>query len=807
MKRLFSLILAVVVATLTILSCTDDFNEQDFLQLQSDLKLKQDSIRRARNKAASDSSTKEAVESYIAAQNEAGSLLAVTVIVREDNTPIQGVTVTLSSGTAKPDGRTQAVLTATTDASGVAVFDAAVIANSTVTLSKTGYVSASSLADFGSPGAPIAITVPNPETGGTKTIYVSPQKSYVNISLPLFSESATAGNTAVISGVYNIENDLTNDPTVRDAIPAGQVITANIGAAMAAAGIINSSCGCVGDYRFTGAAGSLGVAAIDPVTGAFSMRVPATASGMSTSLILPTISGAQKIAVRKLNGQDITPEYRNVPTVWAPGNNPAVASNAIPTIPGAMAVFNTGTPPPPPGRGWGATFAVIGRSLDNINTTISANGNSTGASGTGNNTYNLALRGRGYSSSPAVAVNGGGGGSGATATASLRGYVTSASVTNGGTGYAASTAFDIDFFYTDATGNQVWFAEIPNVMSNASGVIVGNPNSPLTLPVTTGFPGGAMFTTDFAIQGFGVRVSVASASTLGAAAANTTSAAISFTTDTELNSVRITDGGTGYTAAPTFAFSGGGSPTTSAAMSIVAFRSQYTITLSTTAATTPYKLLPAGLVFTYPTNAVDAQSVESPAKVDRLSTNLSTVSTNADFIGQIVTDGTNITALDPQYTFRTTKFWTSAPTLSIVDQSVLKAAANLTISGVGEITNIVNPTGDAPTVNDLFPTAASTDVGDGYDGISVAIVPTVTGAPGSGASFLLTTSTNVNTEEVTWAGTSTRVTAGSGYLQNLNRTNTNVAYTSLSPISVQTGKIYPLVINAGTGIRSENVIN
>jgi hypothetical protein len=312
MKRLFSLILAAVVVTLTIWSCKDDFNEQDFLKLQSDLKLKQDSLRRARNKASADSASKEAVQSYIDAQNAAGSLMAVTIVVREDNTPIQGVTVTLSSGTSKPaSGRTEAVVTAVTDALGTVVFDAAVIANSTITASKTGYSTATALAEFGNPGAPIAVTVPNPETGGTKTIYVAPQKRYESISFPMWSESATAGNTSVLNGVFNWQQDLTNDPNVRDPLPAGLTINADlssalIGATNAASGV-QSTCGCITQFKFSGAAGSLGVAAIDPNTGAFSMRLPATAAGLSINLIYPTVTANQRIAVRRLNGQDIAP--------------------------------------------------------------------------------------------------------------------------------------------------------------------------------------------------------------------------------------------------------------------------------------------------------------------------------------------------------------------------------------------------------------------------------------------------------------------------------------------------------------------
>src|SRR5436853_2667017 len=129
MKRLFSLILSTAVITMVSVSCKDDFNEQDFLKLQSELKLKQDSTKRARDKAAAQSASQEVVQSYIDAQNAAGALMAVTIIVREDNTPIQGVAVSISSGASKTDGRTQATINGTTDALGTVVFETAVIAN------------------------------------------------------------------------------------------------------------------------------------------------------------------------------------------------------------------------------------------------------------------------------------------------------------------------------------------------------------------------------------------------------------------------------------------------------------------------------------------------------------------------------------------------------------------------------------------------------------------------------------------------------------------------------------------------------
>jgi hypothetical protein len=796
MKRLFSLILSATVITMVIVSCEDDFSEQDFLKLQSELKLKQDSIQRLRDQAASDSSSKEVVESYIAAQNAAGELMAVTIVVREDNTPVQGATVTLSSGAPKADGgRTKAVLTGTTDALGVIVFESTVIANSSVTVSRPGFLTATALVDFGAPDAPIAVTVPNPVTGGTKTIFISPQKRFENIALPLFSESAAEGSTAVINGTFRIENDMTNDPLTPDAIPTGLTISANVAGALAGSGAINSSCGCVGDYRFAGAEGSLGVAPIN-ADGTWSMRVPATANGIEIELIYPEISGTSRMAVRRLNGQDISPVFRDVPTLWQPGNFASVnaGTNAIPQIPGAMAVFNTGTPPPAPGRGFTISTAVVPRSLGEG--VISNNGTSNVIDQI---TYNLVLRGRGYNASPAIAI-GSTTGSGAEAVASLRGYIVSATITGGGTGYAADTPYDVQFTYVDVASNVTVINKV-DVTSNSTGSL---PALPLELPVGYGFPGGAMFTTGFEVAAFGVRVVENNTNT---PAVPTTNATFTVVRETEIDEIAITDGGSGYASAPSFTFTGGGSPSAQAVLSVAAFRAQYAITLSTAPATTPYKLLPAQFVFTYPSNAIDGQMIEAPAQVDRLSSNLTAVQQNVSFISQVVTDGTNISALNPQHTFRTTTYWTNPPSLTVIDQTITRAAANVVISSTGGVTAIINPETDSPTLNDLFPTAASTSAGNGYDVLGVAIVPTITGAPGTGASFILDNSYNVATRETTWNGVAAAASVGSGYLQNLNRAASNIAYGVVTPVTVKTGQTYTITIHAGHGVRLETVTN
>ncbi|NBW35996.1 MAG: hypothetical protein EBR30_13435 [Cytophagia bacterium] len=66
----------------------------------------------------------------------------------------------------------------------------------------------------------------------------------------------------------------------------------------------------------------------------------------------------------------------------------------------------------------------------------------------------------------------------------------------------------------------------------------------------------------------------------------------------------------------------------------------------------------------------------------------------------------------------------------------------------------------------------------------------------------------MNTKVVSWTGATTRLSPGAGYLANLNRTTAFQNYNVSSPaVTVQTGKVYNLTIDAGTGVRLENINN
>ncbi|GCC52340.1 hypothetical protein SanaruYs_25760 [Chryseotalea sanaruensis] len=785
--KLFGMI--AIVASATFFGCKDDFTEGDFLKLQNELAKEKEK----RDSAYLEAMTQEQAESYIAALNEAGDLLSITVLVREDNTPVAGVSVSIASGsTETTNGRTKEEVTVVTDAAGRAVFERVTIGDNVISLSKANYVSASARVDFGTPPVPIAL---NTNINGTSvTRYIAPPKRFENFALPLYSESDAEGNTAVIQGTFRIENDLTNDPNVMDAIPAELVVAANLSTALANAGSITSSCNCVADYRFTGGEGSLGVATIDAATGAFSMRVPATANGLNISMIYPTIVGTQRIAVRRLNGVDITPEFRQVPVRWDPAT---AASTNIPVIPGARAVFtyNGSSTPAPAGRGFTITnFTPVARPLSTG--TVSNTGNTT----LSNTTYRINSRGLDYTSAPTVTISGGGG-SGATAESFLRLLTNSFNITNGGSGYAGGLHV-IEFTYIDQNAAVQVYATSGQFLAIGGAL----PTGLRPLPNVAGFAPNAPYTTPNQIQGFGYRVvDVAT----GQPAAPTTPATFVVDDYSELGGIQITNGGSGYTTAPTIALAAGGTPVNTASVTVPAFRTQFNFSLPTGVATTPYRVLPNDIQFIYPANAVDGQTIEISGKVDLINPIGTTQTSNADFIVNLTTDGTNIIALNEGLSFRTNRFWTTAPTVFVQDRTIEAAAANLTIDAVTGQVTFQNPFADGGLSNQrLIPDAANTITGQGYDAVSVEIVPTITGAPGSGAVFNLTTTQNVDNRLVTWGGATVRLSPGAGYLANLNRTNAARGYSGTTTnIVVQTGKVYNLTIDAGTGVRLEAIEN
>lgn len=769
MKRLLIFGMMTAIVSLGIFACKDDFNEQDFLKLQSDLKLKQDSISRARDFAAVDQTSKQAVEEYIAAVNEAGDLMAVTLMVRENGVPVPGVSVSLTTGTANSisSGRTKAVQTASTDNSGNVVFENVVIGSGTISFSKTGYVGATATVDFGQPAAPQQITTT--VNGTTITKYIPPVKRFEEAVVQMFS-TANTGSTATITGRVIIENDVTN---TTPEVPSGVVIRANL------ANLVSGNNEFITGYTLADNS-ALGVATV-AANGTYTMTVPALAAGLNIPLIIPNIEGTCRMAV---NGYDDgtgtavalpSPEYRDVPSTWGP-QAPDGFGITVPNVAGARLVFPAA---PAVGSGLSFDFAPVGKPIGTG--TISASQTAS----VGGAFYRISNRGN-YSNGPAPTVsigNGGGSGSGATARATMQTYVSSLTVTDVGSGYAGyirvnitrerNTGGDVNEGYIDvaAVGDKL----------------------PATIDLTT-FVGAYGFHPETKkvmgssdLKALKITLTAPPGSVLG------TGGQVTAVFKTEVASVQILTGGDGYTSVPTFSFTGAGLPDGSAdhaTIDVVNFPRFWTITPNN-ANTSDYAVMPTFSV-TYPPSP--AGTIAAEANVDVFTSSGSQESNNVSLAGLLTIAGGDVVKRNSNVQLRTNTESGAQPT--IVVTPVLPVNAERTLTGA----HISASNGSISS----FP--GGLDNGDGYSSpVTVTVLPAITGAPGSGAVISLTNTFDVNTLEYTWTGSVTFLNRGSGYLRNLNRKLQDSGTLPSSDVNVQPGKTYTVNIDYGTGRRRVNV--
>lgn len=763
MKRIFSLIVLVSFVSLAILSCKDDFNEEDFLRLQSDLKLKQDSVMRARDKSALDSTSEEAVEEFIAASNEAGDLLALTLIVRENGVPVEGVSVNITTSTANAisNGKTQAIQTGTTDASGNVVFDRVVIGAGTISFAKTGYISSTALVDFGAPAAPTQLQINDPNGNGTITKYLPPTKRYEEGLITMFSTNPAAGSTATIRGRVTIENDVTN---VTPEVPAGVVIRANmanLASTIVAPFIVNYT---LADNS------SLGVATV-AANGDYVMTVPATAAGVNIPLIIPNIEGTCRMAVNGYdNGTEVAvtlaaPEYRDVPTSWGP-QAMGVGGTSIPGVVGARIVVPNA---PAAGSGFALDFVRLGKSI----TTGTINSSSS-AQALGANYYKITSRGLYSAAAPTVTVNGDG--SGATATALLRTMVTSISLTNAGTGYTTPSSVRINATLQDGS---------TQTLSTATLVFAGStiPTSISNLTNVDGDNGG--FGADDAtlfVPETATALSVVIEDETG------TGATVTTTMLTELASVTITNGGSGYTTAPTFTFTGGGllnGSASHASVEVLEFPVQWEV-FPNNAATSDYPVLP-DFTINAPPSAVTAAG--STTVLDLFGTNSALEQNDIDIQSAFMLQNGDIVKRYPALRYIVSYSTDMTPQLIIDDETQANtrlAFSAADINGAnGQIIN--NPTAVA--------------FGNGYNTpMTATVVPAIAGAPGSGALIQVGTTFSSATGEYSYSSSQT-TNPGSGYLPNLNQRATQTATLPTQVNAVQAGKSYTVDITYGTGMR------
>lgn len=775
MKKILSYLLAVTVVSFAIVSCKDNFNERDFLNLQSKLKLKQDSITRARAKAGVDSTSKQSVQSYVNALAAAGKLLSFTVTMRDNNVPIAGVAVTISSGSAGGRSEAASVITVSTDANGNSVFDNLPFGKGAITVSKTGYISGSAGVDFGGVPNPIQINIPTPN--GTQVYFTAPPKQFQNAILPLFSK--TGGSTATIKGNVTIETDLTNKTPE---IPQGITVMADL----SALAITSSASVLITNYRFDDA--NLGSAVVSNTTGAYSLIVPATLAGTSVSLIFPVQDVTQKIAVINLDGAPIAtgPQYRNVPSQFGTGVMP---SGSIPVVAGAKSVYSPS--PVNPGAGVKFNFTLVPRPLNasggnwannyNSQTSFQLGQGPTYAFNAGATQYQLTNPGAGYTSGPAMAITGGGATTDAQMEASLAGVIKTIAVNVGGTGYTG-TFVTVQMRYKDIANNNININTFSAPITISGGAI-----ATISLPATnTGIigvdPTNPYHTINYG-NGYGIQSFDVVISGGGGTGATATTTFSNFVDGIRLKTDK---GGAGYTSAPTITFSGGGA-TTQATMVVQEFRTKWTISIDNSGNTTPYKILPS---------AISWGAMHTGGQFFTDSNVNDQFNSNSQLYNNLTVSGGQIVFINPNRIY-TTSDYSLLPSIIIQDYIPQLAQTDVFINTDGTF-NFLN----------------FVQNGVGYDSkVSVAVSPMITGAPGAGCLLELDNGGfNNNTREYQFTADSYTVkSVGAGYLTQLNQQNLaplNAGFyppTLLSPFTVKSGQIYIRNYNYGTGNRKENV--
>ncbi len=414
MKNLSKISAFAILISLIVFACKDNFSEQDLLAYQSKAISKKDSLNAVKQ---------------LAAMNEAGQLLSYTLQVLEDKVPVTGVSAIITNQTS-----TAGTLSATTDVNGFATFKNIQIGANTVVISKTGYLSATFIVDFGVPTEGTNYKLINNSSG---SVTVVPIKRTASNQVPVFSSAGTA--TATIKGNVTIETDLTN---TAPEIPQGLVIKANLAsvangfggtAVSTSSGSTNQS--TISTYYFN--AGTIGSATVDNTTGAYSMAVPATTAGTTLSIIYPVISSNQKIAYNRKGGIAVPAKIdAAVPAVYGPTVG---TYDNVPSLPDAFASV-TPAAPPAPGAGLKFTFTPVARPLAGNGTNFNSTTNNSVLSYTFNGitSYYRFNGGSGYTTVPTVTITGSGAaGAAATAVVDASGKVSSINISNGGSGFTS----------------------------------------------------------------------------------------------------------------------------------------------------------------------------------------------------------------------------------------------------------------------------------------------------------------------------------------------------------------------------------
>jgi len=762
LKNLRLYLMAVIASAVVITACDDDFNEEDFLNLQLDLAEDLRDEQRTRND--------QAVQDQIDAINSAGNMVTMTAaIFNQDQEPIEGATVTIGGSPGAAAGGRTAAETGTTDAGGIAEFGLRAGGSFSVLVSSPDIVDITFNVNLNPPQAGVHyILVPNPNTGVSSVV-----PTPINVTAKVITDAAStaSGPTGTITGTVTLQSDVT---TAAPEVPQGLTLTVinddDQGSGNASVDISGPDGSIAADEQNSfGAGGTAGAASatefqevvamadVDPATGGFSFDAPV---GIVLSLLIPDVTGVdQTIAVDYLNGAAVTPQITTVVTDFGPNFSGAPACNPARTISeGISSVVATFPAVPPAGRGFtvGANLMRIPRGLRSL---------------AGSSEFIDAFpvdenddveftwsRGEGYQSTPDVAVTGGGG-TGAEIEPYLNWMGSGISVTDGGTGFDGDgnnmDTVDIKIWTVDDEGDSTLLETVSNValtvddMGAITSVDQGDlsDNDDIFLPE------------EFFNEG---RIVMDTVANFVAEVCNCTSsggcgmdAVLTITYGGYVDEFIIKDPGMDFTDIPDIALSGG-SPTTAATLTITNMAWYYKFNLDNSGITTPYVKMPT--MIRYQGINIDG-NLQTYTDVDRINMPAADESDIVDVDNNITDflivqdDGTF--AYDPSdetlAALVTQNRITGGFAVFVEEPEHEQAEATVNINGDGEITGLSNVT-----------------VGCGYTSI-FDITLTLLGGGTLGDIQLSGFMTDDTTPEVIWDGSSFVVDPGSGLTDNVNQ--------------------------------------
>lgn len=757
-KLLFAIITVVSIGYLAT-SCNDKFSEEDLLKLQLQYGNEQDSLKAAQ---------------ALAALNAAGELVSFQVkAVNTDGIGVEGLDVTL---TAAVDGGTADNQTLTTDANGLVYFDKVIVGGNTMTISGANIMDAVLTLNFGSISDGDHYII----TNGV----IVPTPVHENAVITVIG---TNTSTATVTGTATIQTDLTNKTPE---VPQNVTIVADFDDGLS----LSSSIGISYFFATNDNALNIGTGAVDNTTGVYSITVPA---GVRFDLLIPDIQTTQRIAINGADGQDLArPEYRDILTNFGP----SFGTDFIPTVPGAVVTFEQ-----PADAGEGFTFGnfmPIGRAIQAL--TLNSNSGDPITEPYEDQTdiiTQFTSLGSGYINSPAVTITDASG-TGAYAEAWIETAITGLSLTSTGSGYAASTTYQFDLYYDEIDQNgtnvdQVEAFSVLGIDTDASGVFTA---SAVSNALAAAIANGDNYFDVTNLDQINDYVSNLRLVNTDA----TTDAVIDITSAMgRVYALYVFDGGSDYIN-PSFSFSGGGA-TTQASMNVLKFGTLWSFDVDNTGVTSPYTLLPSSIEFEYNPITVGSASVQSSTSVANIETGSS-----SSVLNLLAADGNgDIQFIDQTASYRTTFYTYEVPRVIVQETESVPAARNIRpyeINTDGQITGL-STSG--------YATSFTSSNGSGYmSQFAITVEPSATGAPGSGASIVVTDGTFAANGEYQWGGNIRVLNGGSGYLQDLNLQNNfigddnRVGYSyggDITNVSLNEGTTHVVDITYGTGDKTVSV--